>query len=187
MLNGTSSSLSAYRGNGFFVSPINLVNTNLSYLLGYDASNNEIVQVTKSFLPVNNYTLYGQTLSSIVMQTWTNGNSLTIPSNKRFNVTVMIGTNYTGQWVGCCISLYTSSRYYGLTYGNPTTTNNYVTTICNPITSSSSSSGIQGTLSVTDIFDLSSDASTSVNVSFYFKDYDNTNINITYSVILTPI
>jgi hypothetical protein len=140
--------------------------------------------------------LLNQSISSAVVSSWNNGASLTIPANSRFKVEVIIATNYNPAfmipnpppWGAFSIALYTSSRYYGVTMGDPTTTANYIYSQCSPINSSGMVIPVKSTALVSDLFDLSTDSATSANICFYFINWDNTNIGaLNYSVVITPI
>jgi hypothetical protein len=140
--------------------------------------------------------LLNQSISSAVVSSWNNGASLTIPANSRFKVDVTIATDYTRltigmqppPWVAFSISLYTASRYYGITLGDPTTTSNYIYAQSSLPNSSNVKPTVKASCNMSELFDLSSDSATSCNISFYFIDWDNTNIGaLNYSVVITPI
>jgi hypothetical protein len=140
--------------------------------------------------------LLNQTISGAVVSSWNNGASLTIPANSRFQVEVIIATDYNpfslgGQfppWVAFSISLYTASRYYGLTLGDPTTTSNYIYCQSSLPNAGGSKPPVKATCNITDCYDLSSDSATSANISFYFITWDNMNIaNLNYSVVIRAI
>jgi hypothetical protein len=114
------------------------------------------------------------------VSSWNNGASLTIPANSRFQVEVIIATDYNpfslgGQFppsVAFSISLYTASRYYGLTFGDPTTTSNYIYCQSSLPNAGGSKPPVKATCNISDIFDLSTDSATSANISFYFIDWE---------------
>jgi hypothetical protein len=173
--------------SGLFIEPVrNLTTNNLLY---YNTTTREITYAP----PIR---LLNQSISSAVVSSWNNGATLTIPANSRFKVEVIIATNYNPAfmipnpppWVAFSISLYTASRYYGVTMGDPSTTSNYIYSQCSPINSSGMVIPVKSTALVSDLFDLSTDSATSANICFYFINWDNTNIGaLNYSVVITPI
>jgi hypothetical protein len=176
--------------SSFAIAPVRQVPGSLTNLLSYNPSTYEISYATGVI------SLIGQTISNATVASWNNGSTFTIMPNRKYQLTAVISTNYNPTYsspnpppfVGFNLSLYTSSRYYGVTLGNPSSTNNFIISTVSPQTSSGGKANINACCNYSDIFDLSADSSTSANVAFYFIDWDNTNISsLNYSILLTPI
>jgi hypothetical protein len=188
VINASGSNLRSTENSAFFVKPIRQISDSMQNILCYNSSTSEITYTTGiiSYL--------SQTLSSVAPLTWTNGVNITISSNRKWKVDVIIQTNYapssseTTPFIGMSIALYTSTIIYGINLNNPSTTNNYIIAICDPKLNNNTSSSINASINISDIFDLSSDTSSSCYISFYPITWDNSNIGtMDYSVILTPI
>jgi hypothetical protein len=160
ILNASGSVLDA-NSTGCFVAPVRNVAT--SSMLNYNTATNEI---SYSTYPTPSIRLLNQSISNAVVSSWNNGASLTIPANSRFQVDVIIATDYNpfslgGQfppWVAFSISLYTASRYYGLTLGDPTTTSNYIYCQSSLPNAGGTKPPVKATCNITDLYDLSSDS-----------------------------
>jgi len=135
---------------------------------------------------INNFSSFGNTLSSVASGNWTNGTTLTIPANSQFKVSCYVSTNYSPSFsagmqsqlfILFSISLYTSSRYYCLALGNPTSTNCFITALCRLTNSTGTPISNNSTCDIMDFFDLSSDSSTSVSICFYPVTWDGSSIN----------
>lgn len=175
---------------GLFVNPIRNFGNAMTNVLNYNPSTSE---VSYSLGIISSL---GNSLSALNTKTWANGVLVNIMPNRRYKLDITINTNYapllgaTGSprpFCGMNCALYTSTRNYSTTYGDPVSTNQYLISSCNPVDALNNPTLIPASFMYTDYFDLSGDSSTTANISFYPYVSNSTALNIHYSFTLTPI
>lgn len=175
----------------FNVNPVRNIENSISNVLNYNPSTKEISYASPVKMTINSG------LSAVAVGSWQNRASITVPAGKKWQISCSIQTNYSPTyrsepppWLSAAIALFDGTTRYFPTWGDPTTTRCYQTcTTSIPRKQSIGGNGGQvAAFTFSDVVDMSGSSATSLQPSFYFLSWDNTNVaTMTYSVVLTAI
>jgi hypothetical protein len=186
---GSGSAWYAGAASAFYVQPIRNVDAPTANTLQYN-------NTTKEITYANPYkTAIASTMTTVTVGSWQNsGTAITITANQKWAMTISIATDYSPSgtpppWCSFGVAIYANTtRYFGQTYGNVSTTNMYISTGANLPNSGSTQQGQKACVSINEIYDLTAEAATTCYMSFYIKNWDSSAIaNLTYSVVLNAI
>jgi hypothetical protein len=189
-INASGTNWNPNKATSCFIRPIANTERALNYVLTYNPTTYEVTYGS----PIR-YQI-AQSMTNVAHATWTNaGTSFTIAPNMTWAVKISITTDYNPAYIappfpfcGFGVALYTTSRIFGQTMGDVSTTGNYITCQTGLTNNASVVQNTNATATTFDIYNLSADSSTTCYMSFYILNWDASVIPLLkFSVVLEAI